>query len=141
MSFAEIDIYRGVAGRLAGDATLAGLLGDGAAGVVRQPAPASITYPMVTLQLLPTSDVAMVGDLRYMHRAMLVVQAWASGNNLPSLEPVAERIDALLQNHQSTTGSTTMELGRLTVEPRDLVEAGQRFVAIASTYQVTFYQS
>jgi hypothetical protein len=91
-------------GLLANDATLSPLIGAGsAARIYNGVAPAGTSYPYVVMQLLSGgNDLMAVGAIRIWADALWLIKAVTRGTSSGPLEPIVNRIDALLHAASGT---------------------------------------
>lgn len=96
--------YPGAAGyvwsRLAGDATLAGIVGD---RIYAEVAPEDAVYPLVVFNLIAARDTTATGAHRTLVRFLLQVEAIAEGRSFAGLRAAADRIDARLVSSETST--------------------------------------
>jgi hypothetical protein len=86
--------------RLANDPTMQGLVGQ---RVYHGVAPAGTQFPYVVFQLLsPGNDLLVVGGARVWAEPLYLVKAVVKGTSTGQIEPVADRIDALLHAQSGT---------------------------------------
>ncbi|HPD40012.1 MAG TPA: DUF3168 domain-containing protein [Anaerolineae bacterium] len=119
---------------LSGDATLQGLIGD---RVYSGEAPTTAAYPLVLIVFQGGHDVLGVGPARIMAQCRYLVKAVGATPSYAALEPIASRIDALLQG---ASGSVTSGLVLACVREAPVVypeqQEGKVFRHLGGIYRI-----
>lgn len=128
---------KAVYARLAADATLAALLGTGNR-IHEAVAPPGTATPFVVLDVPAATDLTAIGGARIWEDTL--VSATVRGRGLTSsIVPIADRIDALLQDYDAVVDG--VDVPRLTrtrgVRLPPEVEDGVRYPAIYQEYRTT----
>jgi hypothetical protein len=120
---------------LTGDATLAPLVGT---RVYNGIAPAGATFPYVVMQLLSGgNDLMGVGPTRIWADMLWLIKAVTKGSSTGPLEPIANRIDALLHAASGTVSGGVVHIC-VRERPFELptVENGVSYVQLGAEYRV-----
>jgi hypothetical protein len=119
---------------LTGDATLAPLIGT---RIYNGVAPAGVTMPYVVLQLLAGgTDLMGVGPTRIWADMLWLIKAVTKGSSTGPLEPIVNRIDALLH---AASGTVTSGVIHICTRERPFelptVENGVAYVQLGGEYR------
>lgn len=121
--------------RLAGDATLAGLLGSGNR-IHEAVAPEGTATPFLVLDVAAATDLTAIGGARVWEDTLVAVTARGKGPT-SAVVPIADRVDALLQGYGIVVdGVEVARLVRATgVRLPPEVDGGVRYPAIYQAYR------
>lgn len=131
-------------GLLANDATLNALIGAGsAARIYNGVAPAQTTFPYVVMQLLSGgNDLLGLGGVRIWADALWLIKAVTRGTSSGPVEPVANRIDALLH---AASGTVTNGVIWVCVRERPFelstIEDGVNYLQLGGEYRIKASQA
>ncbi len=120
-------VATGLYSRLSGDTTGGtSLSGLGMTAVYQGVAPASATYPYITFQLADGEDRRVLGARATIWQDW-IVKAWDQGASHKRAKQLADRVDALLDEGESSltaTGYTVLSVRRIRTLP-DTVESDE----------------
>lgn len=127
-------VERWLYGLLAGDATLAGLVGDRIYAYV---APLGAALPLVVFAQQAGTDVRVVGPGRLMAALLYQVRAVGPGPSAAVVAPVAARLDALLQGASGSVVDGVV-LGCTREQPLSYVETegGESYRHLGGIYRI-----
>lgn len=121
-------------GLLSADLTLTPLI---AARAYRGVAPAGTVYPLLVYNLQAGSDVRGVGPARVMTSLLYQVKAIGTGNNFTALEPIVDRVDALLQGVSgSVVGGQILACVRETPVAYTEIDGDQQYSHLGGLYRI-----
>lgn len=121
------------------DTTLAPLIGGGsAARIYNGVAPAAASYPFVVMQLLSGgTDLMAVGAIRIWADMLWLIKAVTKGSSTGPLEPIVDRIDALLHAASGTvSGGIIWSCVRERPFELPTVENGVNFVQQGAEWRI-----
>lgn len=124
---------------LANDGTLNPLIGAGsAARIYNGVAPAGASYPFVVMQLLSGgNDLLGVGAIRIWSDALWLIKVVVKGTSSGPIEPIVNRIDALLHAASGTvTNGVIWECVRERPFELPTVENGVSYLQLGGEYRV-----
>jgi hypothetical protein len=129
----------------------AALTADGGAGgvntllagrVYRDQVPQSAPLPAATITLVSATDSNTLGANRAFGSVLVDVRVVGAGVSYGALNPIADRVDVVLQNRSGTDGGVVVvELRREQVQAFVETESGASFAHIIATYRTEAYAS
>ncbi len=131
-----VRVLKWLTDKLTGDTTLLALV----SGVFYNFAPSGTAYPFVIMKQLRVEDVSVVNGVRVMVSGDWLVEAVGIGNDLMSLQPIADRIDALLHRASGAVTGGGEVFASVRVEPFELVEdyeaVGEVYAHLGGVYRI-----
>jgi hypothetical protein len=123
--------------RLVADAQIASMLGG---RVYRDLVPSAATLPAATITLVSATDTNTIGADRVLETVLLDVRVIGEGSSYAPVNPIADRIDAVLQNAGGARGAVhVVELRRDQVQAYLEVDAGKVFAHLIQTFRSEAY--
>jgi Protein of unknown function (DUF3168) len=108
--------------------------------IYRDQVPQAAALPAATVTLVSATDSNTLGGLRAFDVALVDVRVVGAGANYAPINPIADRIDAVLQNRSGTNGGVQIvELRRDQVLTFVENEAGAAYSHIVATYRTEAY--
>jgi Protein of unknown function (DUF3168) len=125
--------------RLVADAQIATMLGG---RVYRDLVPSAAPLPAATVTLVSSTDVNTLGADRAFGAVLVDVRVIGDGSSYGPINPIADRVDAVLQNVSGVRQAVNVvELRREQVQAFIENESGKLYTHIVATYRTEAYTS